>query len=117
MGYGAMIIGKKMGKDWRTIKKHFGDILEEVEPTKVMADGADEYIADVVFGRVEVSPRDRLTACFFVRKTKGGDRETVRSEHTGADGAPLVQPVLNVAITDRPESSPSSGEGVSEQSE
>jgi hypothetical protein len=64
-----------------TLMKHFRDELD-VGATKANAKVAESLYTQALAGN--------MTAAIWWTKTRMGWKETIRSEHTGADGGPIV---------------------------
>lgn len=92
------VIAKAIGIDEKTLCKHYPEEVERGR-TKLLAAAATQTARFVYGAKAEFDDRGNMirgeikpeqAACFFVLKTQGKKYGwSERTEHTGADGAPL----------------------------
>lgn len=92
-GYGApeFYIAKQVGVDPKTLRKHFRDELDHG-----MAN-ANALVAESLFKKAVGNGTGAVTAAIFWAKTRLGWKETVVNEHSGPDGGPIRQEVVDLS--------------------
>jgi hypothetical protein len=96
------VIADILDIDLNTLRKHYGEQLAKGKECTTQE--AAVFIARAVKGKVEgLSPKEQLESCkWWAGRMIKHLQDKNKTELTGADGAALVTPVLNVKLRDKP---------------
>jgi len=75
----------------------FARILErQPEVLRKYKRGKAKAVGSIAKNLIKMAQNGNITAAIFYLKTQAGWKEVSRTEHTGADGADLMQPTIDV---------------------